>query len=42
MLSFKSLDVLGEYAKSLFVHVLKFWLSEYTQCGGGGEENNGD
>jgi hypothetical protein len=41
--SFESLDVLGEYTKSLFVHkslLLKNWLSEYKGCGGG--ENDGD
>ncbi len=36
--SFDSLDVFGEYTKSLFVHNgLKYRLSEYsqyTQCGG--------
>jgi hypothetical protein len=41
MLSSESLNVFGEYTKSLFVHNgLKYRLSEYTRCGSG--ENDGD
>ncbi len=41
MLSFESLDIFGEYTKSLFVHNgLKYTLSEHTRCGGG--EKDGD
>jgi hypothetical protein len=44
MLSFDSLDVFGEYNKSLFVlNGLKYRLSEYSQytrCGG--RENDSD